>query len=120
MIPKSSQNYPKIIPKSSQYHPKIIPKSSQNDPNIIPKSSQNYPKMIPEVVFSALLRSSIFGNTWVILGVHYIFGLWGLVFESFGNLRIQGRMQIFVLGALFHQKLMFLIGFRSWECRNRA
>ena len=51
--------------------------------------------MIPEVVFSALLRSSIFGNTWVILGVHYIFGLWGLVFEGFGNLRIQGRMQIF-------------------------
>ena len=51
------------------------------------------------------------------------FGLWGLVFEeieNLGNLRIQGRMQIFVLGALFHQKLMFLIGFRSWECRNRA
>ena len=51
------------------------------------------------------------------------FGLWGLVledFESFGNLRIQGRMQIFVLGALFHQKRMFLIGFRGWECRNGA
>ena len=51
------------------------------------------------------------------------FGLWGLVFEnleSFGSLRIQGRMQIFVFGALFHQKRLFLIGFRSWECRNRA
>ena len=76
--------------------------------------------MTPEVVFSALLRSSIFGNTWVILGVHYIFGLWGLVFESFGNLRIQGRMQIFVFGTLFHQQRLFLIGFSSWECRNGA
>ena len=119
-ISNSSQNDPKNILNSSQNDPKIIPISSQNDPKIIPISSQNHPKIIPEVVFSALLRSSIFGNTWVILGVHYIFGLWGLVFESFGNLRIQARMQIFVFGALFHQKRIFLISFRSWECRNRA
>ena len=49
MIPKWSQNDPKIIPKWSQNDPKMIPTLSQNDPNIIPKWSQHYPEMIPQL-----------------------------------------------------------------------
>ena len=62
-----------------------------------------------EILF-AYIAFKTFGDFWTS----------GYFLENVGNLRIQGRMQIFVLGALFHQKRMFLIGFSSWECRNRA
>ena len=48
MVPKVSQNDPKIIPKLSETYPNMIPKWSQNDPKMIPKLSQNGPKMIQQ------------------------------------------------------------------------
>ena len=47
MVPKSSQNSPKVIPKQLQSHPKMMPKSSQNDPKVIPKWPRSNPQVTP-------------------------------------------------------------------------
>ena len=42
MVPKLSQNGPKMVPKWSQSGPKVVPKWSLSGPKVVPKWSVHY------------------------------------------------------------------------------
>ena len=48
MVPKLSQNDPKIVPIRSENSPKMVPKLFQNCPKIVPKYSRYSLQMVPK------------------------------------------------------------------------